>query len=83
MTGLLDLSIAELGKGYRDGSVSPVAVTEAALERIEATNDTLHSFNILTSSLISAILSSFILFSCSSRYNFAPWLPWPRPSATT
>ena len=51
MSELLDLSIAELGRGYRDGSVSPVAVTEAALERIEATNDTLHSFNTVTADL--------------------------------
>ncbi|WPZ33866.1 amidase [Thalassobaculum sp. OXR-137] len=51
MSALLDLSIAELGRGYRDGSVSPVAVTEAALERIEATNDALHSFNTVTADL--------------------------------
>lgn len=51
MSALLDLSIAELGRGYRDGSVSPVAVTEAALARIEATNDTLHSFNTVTADL--------------------------------
>lgn len=51
MSDLLDLSIAELGRGYRDGSVSPVAVTEAALDRIAATNDTLHSFNTVTGDL--------------------------------
>jgi len=48
MSALLDLSIAELGRGYRDGSVSPVAVTEAALGRIDATNGALHSFNTVT-----------------------------------
>ena len=58
MSALLDLSIAELGRGYRDGSVSPVAVTEAALERIEATNDTLHSFNTVTADLALARASA-------------------------
>ena len=48
MNDLLDLSIAELARGYRDGSVSPVAVTEAALARIAETNDRLHSFNTVT-----------------------------------
>lgn len=48
MSDLLNLSIAELGRGYRDGSISPVAVTEAALARISATNDRLHSFNTVT-----------------------------------
>lgn len=51
MSELLDLSIAELGRGYRDGSISPVAVTEAALSRIDATNDRLHSFNTVTAEI--------------------------------
>lgn len=48
MNDLLNLSIAELGRGYRDGTLSPVAVTRAALDRIEATNGRLHSFNTVT-----------------------------------
>jgi len=51
MSDLLERSIADLGRGYRDGSVSPVAVTQAALDCIAATNETLHSFNTVTADL--------------------------------
>lgn len=51
MTDLLELSVADLARGYRDGSVSPVDVTRQALDRIAATNDTLHSFNTVTADL--------------------------------
>jgi aspartyl-tRNA(Asn)/glutamyl-tRNA(Gln) amidotransferase subunit A len=36
MTELHDLTAAELGEGYRDGTLSPVEVTKAVLARIEA-----------------------------------------------
>jgi aspartyl-tRNA(Asn)/glutamyl-tRNA(Gln) amidotransferase subunit A len=41
---VLDLSIREVGAGYRDGSWTPVAVTEAALSRIGATEPLLHAW---------------------------------------
>lgn len=37
-------TIASLGAKYRDGSLSPVTVTEHLLERIEALNGPLHAF---------------------------------------
>ena len=41
------LSAAELIAGYRDGSLSPVAATEAALARIEAHNGTYNAFRLV------------------------------------
>ena len=41
---LTDLSIRDLGAGYRDRSYSPVDVTRAALERIAATESTIHAW---------------------------------------
>jgi aspartyl-tRNA(Asn)/glutamyl-tRNA(Gln) amidotransferase subunit A len=38
------LSIAHLAAGYRSGTLSPVAVTEAALARIDRLNGPLHAF---------------------------------------
>jgi aspartyl-tRNA(Asn)/glutamyl-tRNA(Gln) amidotransferase subunit A len=46
---LLKLSIGELGVAYRNGSISPVDVTTAALQRIEQSNPSLHSFNTVVS----------------------------------
>lgn len=40
----LFLSIAELGARYRDGSLSPVAVTQQALDRIKRLDPVLNSF---------------------------------------
>ncbi|MEM1264525.1 MAG: amidase [Pseudomonadota bacterium] len=48
MDDLLALSIAELGRAYRDGALSPVTVTEAALARIAETNPSLRAFNTVT-----------------------------------
>lgn len=45
MDEVLSCSIAELGRGYRDGSLSPVAVTEAALAHIGDVNPDLRAFN--------------------------------------
>lgn len=45
MHDVLSCSIAELGRGYRDGSLSPVAVTEAALTHIAEVNPDLRAFN--------------------------------------
>lgn len=42
------LSIAECGRRFRDGSLSPVALTEALLSRVAAVNDALHGFNTVT-----------------------------------
>lgn len=44
----LDLSIADCGRAFRDGSLSPVALTEACLARIGALNDAVHGFNTVT-----------------------------------
>lgn len=41
---LLDLSIQTIGDGFRQGSWSPVDVTKATLERIEATEPLLHAW---------------------------------------
>jgi aspartyl-tRNA(Asn)/glutamyl-tRNA(Gln) amidotransferase subunit A len=41
------LSAAELIAGYRDGSLSPVAATEAALARIEAHDSTYNAFRLV------------------------------------
>ncbi len=41
------LSAAELIAGYRDGSLSPVAATEAALARIEAHDGTFNAFRLV------------------------------------
>jgi len=43
-TPLHDLTLAEASARLRDGSVSSEALTEAALARIAATDETLHSF---------------------------------------
>jgi aspartyl-tRNA(Asn)/glutamyl-tRNA(Gln) amidotransferase subunit A len=51
MSDLSTLSIAECGRRYRDGSLSPVAVTEAYLARIAAVNDQLHGFNTVTADI--------------------------------
>ena len=51
MSNIMDLSISELGAAYRNGSLSPVEATEASLDRIAATNDTLHAFNTVTADL--------------------------------
>ena len=37
-------TIAEAGRGFRDGSLSPVEVTESCLARIEAQDSEIHSF---------------------------------------
>ncbi|MEM8852169.1 MAG: amidase family protein [Pseudomonadota bacterium] len=39
-----DWSVAELGAAFRDGTVSPVAVADAALARIDAFDDTVNAF---------------------------------------
>ena len=45
---LLFASIAEVAARYRDGSLSPVTVTEQALARSEALNPTLNAFITVT-----------------------------------
>lgn len=42
------LSIAEAGKRFRDGSLTPVALTRHMLDRIEQVNHLLHGFNTVT-----------------------------------
>ena len=39
-----ELTLAQLGRAYRDGSLGPIAVAEALLERIEKLNPALHAF---------------------------------------
>ena len=43
-TPIHELNIGELGRAYRDGSLGPIAVTEALLDRIERLNPALHAF---------------------------------------
>jgi aspartyl-tRNA(Asn)/glutamyl-tRNA(Gln) amidotransferase subunit A len=47
-TALHDLTITELGQLIRSGDLSPVALTEHLLARIEALNGPLHAFNLIT-----------------------------------
>jgi aspartyl-tRNA(Asn)/glutamyl-tRNA(Gln) amidotransferase subunit A len=42
------LSIPELARRLRDGKLSPVALTETLLERIDQLNPTLHAFKVVT-----------------------------------
>ncbi len=44
MTDVVHLSAAELTAGYSDGSLSPVEVTKAVLDRIDARNDAVNAF---------------------------------------
>ena len=46
-----DLSIAAMGKALRSGAVTSVKLTQDALERIKAQDDTLHAFVLLTEDL--------------------------------
>ena len=48
---LSTLSIAECGRRLRDGTLSPVALTEAMLSRIDAVNARLRGFNTVTADL--------------------------------
>ncbi len=48
---ILFASIAEVGAAYRAGTLSPVAVTEKALARIEALNPVLNAFITVTAEL--------------------------------
>ncbi len=47
-TALHDLTITELGQLIRSGDLSPVALTEHLLARIEALNGPLNAFNLVT-----------------------------------
>ncbi|OUX96051.1 MAG: amidase, partial [Candidatus Endolissoclinum sp. TMED26] len=51
MSEIRDMSIAALGAAYRERTLSPVEVTEDALQRIAALNDTLNAFNTVTAEL--------------------------------
>lgn len=51
MDELLSFSIAELGTKYRQGALSPVAVTEAALDHIADINPDLKAFNTVTADI--------------------------------
>lgn len=51
MAKIQDMSIAALGVAYRERTLSPVEVTEDALQRIGAFNDTLNAFNTVTAEL--------------------------------
>ena len=51
MSEIQDMSIAALGAAYRERTLSPVEVTEDALQRIAALNDTLNAFNTVTAEL--------------------------------
>ncbi|MEE3107298.1 MAG: amidase, partial [Pseudomonadota bacterium] len=51
MSEIQDMSIAALGAAYREHTLSPVEVTEDALQRIAALNDTLNAFNTVTAEL--------------------------------
>lgn len=51
MTDITELSIAELGAAYRDRSLSPVEVTQHALDRISSLNETVKAFNTVTADL--------------------------------
>jgi aspartyl-tRNA(Asn)/glutamyl-tRNA(Gln) amidotransferase subunit A len=42
------LSIAEAGRRFRQGSLSPVTLTRHLLDRIESVNEALHGFNTVT-----------------------------------
>ena len=46
---LCDLTTTELGKGYREGNLSPVEVTEAHLHRIDSLNSETHDYITVTS----------------------------------
>lgn len=43
-SSLLNMTIADLGRAYRDGSVTPLAVTDFYLDRIASLNDQLAAF---------------------------------------
>jgi aspartyl-tRNA(Asn)/glutamyl-tRNA(Gln) amidotransferase subunit A len=43
-SSLLDLAIGEVATGYRHRRLSPVEVTQAALDRIDATEDVIHAW---------------------------------------
>jgi aspartyl-tRNA(Asn)/glutamyl-tRNA(Gln) amidotransferase subunit A len=47
MADLVHLSATDLTAGYREGSLSPVEVTEAVFDRIEARNDSVNAFILL------------------------------------
>lgn len=51
MSEIQDMSIAALGAAYRERTLSPVEVTEDALQRIAALNNTLNAFNTVTAEL--------------------------------
>ena len=51
MSEIQNMSIAALGAAYRERTLSPVEVTEDALQRIAALNDTLNAFNTVTAEL--------------------------------
>lgn len=51
MREIMERSIAELGKAYRNGSLSPVEVTKDVLDRISATNSILNAFNTVTAEI--------------------------------
>ena len=51
MREIMERSIAELGKVYRNGSLSPVEVTKDVLDRISATNSILNAFNTVTAEI--------------------------------
>ena len=51
MSEIRDMSIAALGAAYRERTLSPVEVTEDALQRIAALNGTLKAFNTITADL--------------------------------
>lgn len=50
MTEIWEMSAAELLRGYRDGELSPVEAVDTCLGRIEALNDRLGAFTVMTSS---------------------------------
>lgn len=48
MTEIWQMSAAELLRGYRGGTLSPVDAVDACLDRIEALNDRLGAFTVMT-----------------------------------
>ncbi|MPZ69979.1 MAG: amidase [Actinobacteria bacterium] len=54
MTEIWEMSAAELLRGYRDGALTPVDAVDACLARIEALNDRLGAFTVMTAERASA-----------------------------
>lgn len=60
---LCSLGVADLARAYRDGSLSPVEVTRATLDRIAATQPVLNAFiTVLAESALDAALAAEKLF---------------------